>query len=73
MAPGGPAARGVPQDDRGLAVGRFSDELRRRGRSFFTNWHGYDGTLSEKVRLTLKNRTRALRHGCCGHPGEPGC
>jgi hypothetical protein len=44
-------------------------------RGFFTNWREYDGSFGRKVRLTLRNRTRAvlLLKGCCGHPGEPGC
>ena len=36
----------------------------------------YEGSLANKLRLTLKNRARAYRppfRGCCGHPGEPGC
>lgn len=44
---------------------------------FFRNWRDYDGSLAEKVRLTLRNRTKAYLmppiRGCCGHPGEPGC
>jgi hypothetical protein len=42
-------------------------------RAFFTNWRDYDAPLSTKLRLTAVNRLRALRHGCCGHHGEPGC
>ena len=43
--------------------------------AFFTNWREYDGPFGTKLRLTLRNRTRAvlLLKGCCGHPGEPGC
>ena len=26
-----------------------------------------------KLKVLVANRLRALRHGCCGHPGEPGC
>ena len=42
---------------------------------FFTNWREYDGPLSTKVALTLRNRfiAQGLMRGCCGHPGEPGC
>jgi hypothetical protein len=42
---------------------------------FFTNWREYDGPVSKKVWLTLKNRARAATtlKGCCGHHGEPGC
>ena len=46
-------------------------------RDFFANWEGYDGPLAEKIRLAIRNRTRAYFippiKGCCGHPGEPGC
>ena len=54
-------------------MGRLSDELRDHARSFFTNWREYEGPFGTKVRLTLRNRVRALTKGCCGHPGEPGC
>jgi hypothetical protein len=42
---------------------------------FFTNWREYDGPVSKKVWLTLKNRARLIStlKSCCGHPGEPGC
>jgi hypothetical protein len=42
-------------------------------RAFFTNWREYDAPFATKVRLTLRNRARALTKGCCGHHGEPGC
>jgi hypothetical protein len=45
-------------------------------RDFFSNWSAYDGPLTEKVRLTVRNRMKAYAppfRGCCGHPGEPGC
>jgi hypothetical protein len=29
--------------------------------------------LPEKLAKIARNRAIALRHGCCGHPGEPGC
>ncbi|HXF37282.1 MAG TPA: hypothetical protein VNO17_08895 [Actinomycetota bacterium] len=48
-------------------------ELRRRTRIFFTNWRTSDLPLAAKLRLTARNRLRALRRGCCGNPGEPGC
>lgn len=54
-------------------MGGFSDELRRRGRAFFTNWSRHEGGVAEKLGLTVRNRIRALGGGCCGHPGEPGC
>jgi hypothetical protein len=48
-------------------------EVRARARAFFTNWSVYDAPAATKVALTIKNRARALRHGCCGNHGEPGC
>lgn len=42
-------------------------------KEFFTNWRDYDASLGVKVGLTFKNRLRALRRGCCGHHGQPGC
>ncbi len=48
-------------------------ELARRARWFFTNWRESEAPLATKLRLTLRNRAVALRHGCCGHHGEPGC
>jgi hypothetical protein len=42
-------------------------------RWFFTNWRASDAPLSTKLALTVKNRIRALRHGCCGNHGQPGC
>jgi hypothetical protein len=44
-------------------------------RQFFTNWSEYDGPISRKAWLTVKNRARATftLKGCCGHHGEPGC
>jgi hypothetical protein len=42
-------------------------------RWFFTNWREYNAPVSTKLALTVKNRMRALRHGCCGNHGEPGC
>ncbi len=58
----------MPDDDRS-----FSEQLRHRGRAFFTNWSEYDAPFSTKVALTFKNRTRALTKGCCGNHGQPGC
>jgi hypothetical protein len=53
----------------------FWEELKLRTRSFFTNWSTYEGPFATKLRLTARNRFRAvvLLKGCCGHPGEPGC
>ena len=46
-------------------------------RDFVENWNSYEGTLAEKVRLTLRNRAKAYLvppiKGCCGNRGEPGC
>jgi hypothetical protein len=46
-------------------------------RDFWNNWSTYEGSLAEKVRLMVRNRTRAYLippiKGCCGHRGEPGC
>jgi hypothetical protein len=42
-------------------------------RNFFTNWSNYDAPVSTKLRLTATNRLKALRAGCCGNHGEPGC
>jgi len=46
-------------------------------RDFVNNWNQYEGSLAEKIRLTIRNRTKAYLippiKGCCGHPGEPGC
>jgi hypothetical protein len=48
------------------------EPLRRRAATFLTNldagppWPG-------KVVPLLRNRGKALFHGCCGNPGQPGC
>jgi hypothetical protein len=42
-------------------------------RAFFTNWRESDAPVATKLALTLRNRLRALRHGCCGNHGQPGC
>ena len=48
-------------------------------RDFFTNWAEYDAPVTEKIRLTVRNRTITVKRlvtegrGCCGHRGEPGC
>jgi hypothetical protein len=47
--------------------------LARRARWFFTNWRESDAPLPTKLALTLRNRFRALWHGCCGNHGQPGC
>jgi hypothetical protein len=56
-------------------MSRSRDGGGRSVRSFFTNWSTYEGSFGTKLRLTARNRFRAvfLLKGCCGHPGEPGC
>lgn len=48
-------------------------ELKHRAGGFFTNWSDYDAPLGTKAALFAKNRAKALRHGCCGNHGQPGC
>ncbi len=48
------------------------DELCERGRALVTNLDA-GPPWPAKLRPLLANRLRALRHGCCGHPGQPGC
>jgi hypothetical protein len=60
----------------GRSIDHVSDGgggFRQHARWFFTNWREYDGPLPTKLALTVKNRVRALRHGCCGNHGQPGC
>jgi hypothetical protein len=52
---------------------RFVNLTRVHARNFFTNWSTYDAPVSTKLRLTATNRLKALRTGCCGNHGEPGC
>jgi hypothetical protein len=47
--------------------------LRSHTRAFFTNWATYEAPLRTKIALTFRNRAKALRHGCCGNHGQPGC
>lgn len=47
-------------------------ELRDRGRDLLTNLDA-GPPWPQKLKPLLANRLRALRHGCCGHPGQPGC
>jgi hypothetical protein len=54
-------------------MGRFSDELREHGRNFFTNWSESDLPYGQRAKVFAKNRTKALRTGCCGNHGQPGC
>ena len=46
--------------------------LRERSRDFLTNLDAGPPWPRKAIPL-LRNRTRALARGCCGHPGEPGC
>lgn len=46
--------------------------LRRRAAGFLTNLEA-GPPWPQKVVPLLRNRTRAVVGGCCGHPGEPGC
>ena len=48
------------------------DELRQRARDLVTNLDA-GPPWPQKLKPLLTNRLRALRHGCCGHPGQPGC
>jgi hypothetical protein len=54
-------------------VASFGQIFLRHTRNFFTNWSRSDLPVGRKVVLTVRNRSRALLHGCCGHHGEPGC
>jgi hypothetical protein len=55
-----------PREDRSL--GKYA-------RQFFTNWTESSDPLVKKLALTIRNRAIAFGnlHGCCGHPGDPGC
>lgn len=46
--------------------------LRDRVGEFLTNLES-GPPWPEKVVPLVRNRARATLHGCCGHPGEPGC
>ena len=46
--------------------------LKRRARGFLTNLDA-GPPWPQKIRPLASNRLRALRHGCCGNPGQPGC
>jgi len=53
----------------------FWARVKEHGRTFFTNWSGYDASLWTKLRLTFRNRLKATfsRQQCCGNHGQPGC
>lgn len=57
----------------GLAMGRIGERLREHGRSFFTNWSASDLPYAARTRVLVSNRVKALRKGCCGNHGQPGC
>lgn len=44
-------------------------------RDFFANFDTYDASLTEKVRLALRNTASKARRrsDCCGNHGQPGC
>ena len=44
-------------------------------RESLNNWRTYEGSFSEKLRLSVRNQLIKLRTGrsCCGNHGEPGC
>jgi hypothetical protein len=46
--------------------------LAHRARSFLTNLDA-GPPWPQKIKPLAANRIRALRHGCCGNPGQPGC
>jgi hypothetical protein len=52
---------------------RFLHLSGQHTRNFFTNWSTYDAPVGTKLRLTFRNRVKALRVGCCGNHGQPGC
>lgn len=54
-------------------MGRILDELRRRGRAFFTNWSESELPYPERFAVFTRNRARAMTKGCCGDLGAPGC
>jgi hypothetical protein len=51
------------------------ERFREYVESYLKNWREYDAPLGEKLRLTVRNRWRAIstRKGCCGNHFEPGC
>jgi len=42
---------------------------------FFANFRASEIPLPRRLAITARNLARraALRQGCCGHDGEPGC
>ena len=54
------------------AMPRWPGGVRPSPRDLLTNI-GSPPPWPGKIKVLLANRLRALRHGCCGHPGEPGC
>lgn len=54
---------------------RFPRSFGEAASNFFTNWHTYEASFTEKLRLTVRNNAEKARTGrpCCGNHGEPGC
>lgn len=54
---------------------RFPRSFGEAASNFFTNWHTYEASFTEKIRLTVRNNAEKARTGqpCCGNHGEPGC
>ena len=44
-------------------------------RESLRNWREWDGPITEKLRLALRNNLKKARtrQNCCGNFGEPGC
>lgn len=42
-------------------------------KDFFSNLRNAGGSTGDTLKRAAKNRVRALRRGCCGRYGEPGC
>ena len=42
---------------------------------FGNNWRSFDGPMSVKIQLVMKNNAIKIRKrsSCCGNYGEPGC
>ncbi|HEY8825020.1 MAG TPA: hypothetical protein VIP07_09055 [Candidatus Limnocylindria bacterium] len=53
----------------------MSDSPRGSISAFLANFRASEIPLRRRLLVTARNLTRraALRQGCCGHDGEPGC
>jgi hypothetical protein len=51
----------------------FWEQLRGHSRDFFTNWSESDLPVAARSKVFVKNRAKALKNGCCGNHGQPGC